>query len=284
MILIFMNYFILFYNYSGLLSFDSTLRCDMVDLYYALYGTKRPLCIPTPELSAILKPQKIHPISNISGNLESRSRPISPYASTFKTITMISGGTLESTIISQICDDDIMGLEGGGGNGGGASEMSTKRPLIVYEEDDVQMEAIDNLLKKEELLDIDLMDKPMNFTPIPENPKKQKTDYYSDNSASLPGLSASIGDSTKGPVGFEPGMFNQDEDKGDSSASKSKKKKKDKKKHKHKHKHKHNKDKDKLKDKKDSNISRLVKEEETQETLSSGDSTSNSNPPMDLTM
>lgn len=254
-------------NFSNLLSFDSTLRCDMVDLYYALYGTKRPLCIPTPELSAILKPQKIHPITNISGNLDSRSRPISPYTSSFKPIAMVSGGTLESTIISQ------------NSNGEG---MSMKRPLIVYE-DDVQMDAIDNLLK-EELLDMDMMDKPMNFTPIPENPKKQKTDYYSDNSASLPGLTVSTVDSTKGPVGFEPGMFNQDEDKGDSSASKAKKKKKDKKKHKHKHKHKHNKDKDKLKEKKDPNILRIVKEEETQETLSSGDSSSNSNPPMDLTM
>lgn len=243
----------------------------MVDLYYALYGTKRPLCIPTPELSAILKPQKINPISNISANLESRSRPISPYTSNFKPI-----GTLESTIISQSSNG------GENGMGLGIGELCMKRPLIVYE-DDVQMDAIDNLLK-EELLDMDLMDKPMNFTPIQENLKKQKTDYYSDNSASLPGLSISTGDSTKRPVGFEPGMFNQDEDKGDTSASKAKKKKKDKKKHKHKHKHKHNKDKDKLKDKKDPNISRLVKEEETQETLSSGDSSSNSNPPMDLTI
>lgn len=241
----------------------------MVDLYYALYGTKRPLCIPTPELSAILKPQKINPITNFSGNLDSRSRPISPFTSSFKPIAMVSGGTLESTIISQSSNGEGMGM---------------KRPLIIYE-DDVQMDAIDNLLK-EELLDIDLMDEPMkiNFLPIQENPKKQKTDYYSDNSASLPGLTVSTVDSTKGPVSFEPGMFNQDqEDKGDSSASKSKKKKKDKKKHKHKHKHKHNKEKDKLKDKKDPNISRIVKEEETQETLSSGDSSSNSNP-MDLTM
>lgn len=30
---------------------------------------------------------------------------------------------------------------------------------------------------------------------------KVKSDYYSDNSASLPGIS------TGGPVGFEPGMF-----------------------------------------------------------------------------
>lgn len=68
-----------------------------------------------------------------------------------------------------------------------------------------------------------------------------------------------------------------------------KKKKKDKKKHKHKHKHKHNKDKDRDKDKdkdkeknnkdnkKDPNISRLLIAEETHETLSSVETSSNSN-------
>lgn len=34
----------------------------MVDLYYALYGNKRPLSLPTPELSAMFKPQKVQPI------------------------------------------------------------------------------------------------------------------------------------------------------------------------------------------------------------------------------
>lgn len=60
-----------------------------------------------------------------------------------------------------------------------------------------------------------------------------------------------------------------------------KKKKKEKKKHKHKHKHKHkteSKDKDKKeKEKKDPNISRLLVKEETPETLSSAETSSNSN-------
>lgn len=34
----------------------------MVDLYYALYGNKRPMCLPTAELSAMFKPQKVQPI------------------------------------------------------------------------------------------------------------------------------------------------------------------------------------------------------------------------------
>lgn len=38
--------------------FDSRLRCDVVDLYFELYGRKKPVTIPIPELSA-LKPQKV---------------------------------------------------------------------------------------------------------------------------------------------------------------------------------------------------------------------------------
>ncbi|GJQ75752.1 putative zinc ion binding protein [Trypoxylus dichotomus] len=47
-------------NINGMLSHDSKLRCDFVDLYYKLYGLKRPTCLPIPELAGILKPQKVH--------------------------------------------------------------------------------------------------------------------------------------------------------------------------------------------------------------------------------
>lgn len=42
-----------------MLSHDSRLRCDLVDLYYTLYGTKRPTCLPFPELAGLLTPQKV---------------------------------------------------------------------------------------------------------------------------------------------------------------------------------------------------------------------------------
>lgn len=41
-----------------MLSHDSRLRCDLVDLYYKLYGSKRPTCLPIPELAGIMKPYK----------------------------------------------------------------------------------------------------------------------------------------------------------------------------------------------------------------------------------
>lgn len=47
---------------SGMLSHDSKLRCDFVDFYYTLYGSKRPLCLPIPELGCLsAKPRKAGP-------------------------------------------------------------------------------------------------------------------------------------------------------------------------------------------------------------------------------
>ena len=43
-----------------MLSHDTPQRCDMVDLYYALYGTKRPFCLAQQEL-AFLKPERVSP-------------------------------------------------------------------------------------------------------------------------------------------------------------------------------------------------------------------------------
>lgn len=37
------------------LSNDARLRCDLVDLYYTLYGLKRPICVPLPEIQAMMK-------------------------------------------------------------------------------------------------------------------------------------------------------------------------------------------------------------------------------------
>lgn len=46
-----------------MLSHDAKLRCDLVDLYYTLYGTKVPFCLPIPELTMIMKPKKVGPPS-----------------------------------------------------------------------------------------------------------------------------------------------------------------------------------------------------------------------------
>ena len=39
------------------MSYDSRLRCDFVDLYFTLYGTRRPNCIHSAELAGLFKPK-----------------------------------------------------------------------------------------------------------------------------------------------------------------------------------------------------------------------------------
>lgn len=55
-----------------MLSHDAKLRCDLVDLYYTLYGSKRPLCLPVPELMSLTKPKKV----SGSGSPERELKPI----------------------------------------------------------------------------------------------------------------------------------------------------------------------------------------------------------------
>lgn len=138
---------------------------------------------------------------------------------------------------------------------------------------------------QEEIIDVeDIVEKKINEFQ-PSDAKKAKTDFCSEDSASLPGI---LVDSNAPPVGFEPGMFKQDDDDlkiKTEGPPKLKKKKKDKKKHKHKHKHKHSKE--KSKEKKESNLVRLQEQvkDEAPETLSSADSSSDSVPSqLDLTM
>lgn len=41
-----------------MLSHDTRLRCELVDLYYTLYGKRRPTCLPIPELAGVLNLHK----------------------------------------------------------------------------------------------------------------------------------------------------------------------------------------------------------------------------------
>ena len=46
-------------NYSSDFWYDSRLRCDVVDLYFKLYGRKRPHAVPIAELAMLNKATKI---------------------------------------------------------------------------------------------------------------------------------------------------------------------------------------------------------------------------------
>lgn len=58
----------------------------------------------------------------------------------------------------------------------------------------------------------------------PPESKRVKTEFCSDNSVSLPGILPG----SSGPVGFEPGMFKNDDENSSHSRGKSKEKEKEK--------------------------------------------------------
>ncbi|CAD6216069.1 GSCOCG00011268001-RA-CDS [Cotesia congregata] len=191
---------------NGMLSQDSKLRCDFVDLYYTLYRSKRPLCLPIPELAGLLKPKKVEPENDESRIVKT------PAVKPMQEIVELDPPSVIPSI---------------------------KRKSSPAKETALGISAPENVPEP----------KRAKITEVSED-GKVKSQYYSDNSASLPGLT---GAPPAGPVGFEPGMFKKDSDdhKTKGESNKGKKKKKDKKKHKHKHKHKHDHKHGKDKDKKD---------------------------------
>lgn len=252
-------------NMNSLQAHDSKLRCDVVDFYYALYGTRKPHCLSSAEMSDWMKPQKA---------TESMQRTMAVVSAEASGSASGSKGTAtekrERSSLSPPHNSGQMkrkfGMLDGEEDGGGSSMKSEQL------EDAAGAEAA-----------------PAPPSAIAEGPTKRlkAEHYYSDNSTSLPGL-VTLGHQ-KHPTGFEPGMFRKEDDQGTKIKSDSKKKrKKEKKKHKHKHKHKHNKDRETKKDrgeKKDPNLQRvLMQKEDTQETLSSPDSSSNQSNTLDLTM
>ncbi|KAF7989013.1 hypothetical protein HCN44_007323 [Aphidius gifuensis] len=263
------------------LSHDAKLRCDLVDLYYALYGTNRPLCLSDTKKNGLQESSNDN--KKISNN--------------------ITNNKIDDIIHSETNDNPFKRKERS------PSRQSQPGPSGIC---DNQQQS--SAIKKQKLSNNEVQiigttttivtsttTTVINSTTTAKTTTgtgatvvgsdgKIKTEYYSDNSASLPGLMG-----TKGPIGFEPGMF--DKDNNDKNDTKVKKKKKDKKRHKHKHKHKHDhkhskdkdkKDKDKKekdKDKKDKDKNDcvkikddVIKEEIKEETLSSVSSTPSPEP------
>ncbi|KAG6795699.1 Transcription initiation factor TFIID subunit [Apis mellifera caucasica] len=205
---------------NGMLSHDPKIRCDLVDLYYTLYGSKRPFCLPIPELAAITKPRK---------------GPSSPEQDIKPNISHIKH------------ESSVMETENSSGVG--------KKKLSPNTDIPGPSNSVDYTpeMKRQKMDD---------RTPSVTSDGKVKSEYYSDNSASLPGIMG-----TPGPVGFEPGMFKKEEEhkqKSD-SVNKNKKKKKDKKKHKHKHKHKHDHKHGKDKEKKEKDKEKVKEKEKDKE-------------------
>ncbi|KAH8369988.1 hypothetical protein KR093_001773 [Drosophila rubida] len=239
------------------LSGDTKLRCDIVDLYYALYGSRRPNCLQANENQNFYK-DFMRDNSNSSHSFKKSDKmdrgdneAMERHKPAMVTIKRTATEAFE-------VGDEIIKLE--------------RSEEIMVMDEPIDVQAYDSETR------INIMDDGAGDSH--HMTKRMKTELYAedDNSAML----LDVGESARYESSYDEAKFRAD-------GSVKKKKKKDKKKHKHKHKHKHNKDKDKekdreRKDRKDTHISRLqAREAATPETLSSADSSnSNSNPPMGL--
>lgn len=205
-----------------MLSHDSRLRCDMVDMYYALYGTKRPPGMVSSELSAMFRPQKVSTATTTSTNstITPSAAPLKVKAENkMRVPSPIEEKPLHILDIVEVPDEPLISVD---------DAHSSESGVLLLLEDVASRGAVNDVKPvplfgnaaaiqvksesdgsnsrqtiKEEIIDVDELDK--DGPPVA---KKPKTDYGSDNSASLPGIAA--GGST-GPVGFEPGMFKQDD-------------------------------------------------------------------------
>ncbi|KAH8286072.1 hypothetical protein KR054_002239, partial [Drosophila jambulina] len=246
---------------------DTKLRCDIVDLYYALYGNKRPNCLQASENTNFYKDlMKDNSSSGGSGSFKKNhdSKPPPP---------------LGESLDNEPQERHKPGL------------VTIKRTATEA------FEVGDEIIKLERSEEITVLDDPVNVeafdseTKVKINPaddetpeshqltKRMKTEIYAEDDNSS--MMLDVADSTRYESSYDESKFKS----GDGLLKK--KKKKDKKKHKHKHKHKHNKDKDKereRKDKRDPQISRIqAREAATPDTLSSADSSnSHSNSPFGL--
>lgn len=255
------------------LAYDTKLRCDIVDLYYALYGSTRPICLQATESQTFYKDlikEGSSAASSASFKKVTENKPVEvtePETSERHKPAMV---TIKRTATEAFeVGDEIIKLE--------RSEEIT----VMDEPIDVQAydsETKINVLSAEEAA--------VTGEPQPQITKRMKTDICTEDDNSTMVLDVGETQTTRYESSY-------DETKLKADGSVKKKKKKDKKKHKHKHKHKHNKEKDKDKDRererkdkdrRDPQISRLqTREAATPETLSSAESSnSNSNTPLGM--
>ncbi|GLH06390.1 Transcription initiation factor TFIID subunit 2 [Gryllus bimaculatus] len=284
------------------LSHDSHLRCDIVDLYYTLYGSKKPICIAVPELSSILNINNLKTERRRSPVREKEVKPLPPapmfVPASDVDIPSISGvkrkasSPLRETEV--LTDDNNLGLvtESAAAPTATAATAATRVPSplptdVGFIPSNTPASAAISIVPSAPTNAPPVLSQSSSAIPKTESrrDKETKSEYFSDNSQSLPGIMGS-----SGPVGFEPGMFHKEEgDKQKSEpSSKLKKKKKDKKKHKHKHKHrhdhKHGKEKGKEKEGKDNKDSKEKDKKDLthlkirEETLSSGSSSPSPSP------
>lgn len=167
-------------NMNATLSHDTRLRCDMVDIYYTLFGLKEPSDIKDPEIASLYKPQKVEPPRDIlydDVKIELDEQQI------VHVKDFVPGPSIEDDYKSIEIETELV--------------VDTKVFSTNIDEDDVHCMTIEtpveNLLVKDEAEDFMVIDTKVQLSDVEINnepmKKKAKMEYLgSDNSVSQPGL------------------------------------------------------------------------------------------------
>lgn len=219
----------LWMNMNQLTAYDSKLRCDLVDFYYMLYGIKKPSCLSSKEIADMLRPHKSHshhgsgfaqiprvPKTEVKRENDGAEEEEDPNRELNSFLTdkpmVVDMGTKRKLIEYEGDDGDMFGSGGGGGTGAAAGPSSVSLKTETLDEV-VIGEALGTTKSMVSTMSINATTK-ISSTPTggmvlqhQEVKRLQTESYYSDNSTSLPGMVPG-----SHPVGFEPGMFqSQDE-------------------------------------------------------------------------
>lgn len=154
------------------LSHDTRLRCDMCDLYYALYGTKEPSAVKNPELASLYQPQRVEP------ELDDMKIELDDHLVDIKDI--IPGPNIEGDFKSIEIETETF------------EEQREFKPELVEAEVMMITTQPDDLLMKVESEDFELAQTLTTIEPKIDagegSKKKIKLDYTSDNSQSQPSI------------------------------------------------------------------------------------------------
>lgn len=232
-----------------MLSYDARLRCDMVDLYYALYGTKRPPCLVNSELSAMFRPQKASTATYTGGTATLSSSVANSNANTTTsssslTATMVKVKTEGQVRVHSPVDDksqlvldtdvDVVG------SGSAASESNISVDDNASRESGIGFLPVDGLAttvsgnggdakpssgavfaqtkaepdetnSRQPSIKEEIIDVDELDIDGPPALKKPKTDYASDSSPAIPIESRDGTDGLSALIGPESGIFKTEE-------------------------------------------------------------------------
>ncbi|VVD00434.1 unnamed protein product [Leptidea sinapis] len=153
------------------LSNDARLRCDLVDLYFTLYGLKRPICVPLPEIQAMMK----HMHNKEKERVERERERLEREKERQREMEL-------KPVIKQEIDDTV---------------IVKREPEAMDTTPIAQLAPVDQLpvplssIKEEEDKNVDIIS--VHDIPMGGYNEDSKREFISDNAAPLPGIPGSCG-------------------------------------------------------------------------------------------